>query len=114
MARILNLFFNDGSTDDLLIILNDSRNAYNLRITVIDQQNVGVSSAKNVGIESAQGDLICFCDVDDEVASGYISGMRSVLDNNSEVDVVFFKYDIVISSDKVVYEKSGTGEVKVS
>lgn len=107
------IFINDGSTDDSLIVLNNARIAYNLRITVIDQQNAGVSSARNAGIESARGDLICFCDVDDEVASGYVSGMRSVLNNNSEVDLVFCRYDIVFNSDKVVNEKNGTGEVIV-
>jgi glycosyltransferase involved in cell wall biosynthesis len=54
---------NDGSTDkgpEIVRNINDSR------IRIIDQENAGVSSARNRGISEAQSDLIAFLDADDE------------------------------------------------
>ncbi|MFC1828175.1 glycosyltransferase family 2 protein [Thermodesulfobacteriota bacterium] len=54
---------NDGSTDNSLEIvrsINDSR------IKIIDQENAGVSVARNRGIKEAKSDLIAFLDADDE------------------------------------------------
>ena len=51
----------DGSTDATGQILD----RYGDRITVIRQQNQGVSNARNAGIQIARGDLIAFLDSDD-------------------------------------------------
>ncbi len=54
---------NDGSTDnspDIVGLINDDR------IRVIDQENSGVSAARNRGIEESHADLIAFLDADDE------------------------------------------------
>lgn len=57
------LVINDGSTDDsrkVVEAINDSR------VQIIDKFNGGVSSARNLGIEIAEGDFITFIDADDE------------------------------------------------
>jgi glycosyltransferase involved in cell wall biosynthesis len=54
---------NDGSTDkgpDLVRVIKDPR------IKVIDQENLGVSAARNRGITETRGELIAFLDADDE------------------------------------------------
>ena len=57
---------NDGSTDDSLNILQEyAREHHN--VVVIDQENQGVSIARNNGINKAQGDYIGFVDPDDWV-----------------------------------------------
>lgn len=53
---------NDGSTDDSLNILEKYK-AKSLRI--INQENQGVSIARNVGIEHAQNEYIALIDADD-------------------------------------------------
>ena len=55
---------NDGSTDGSLSILNDYAQKYP-KIIVINQENKGVSSARNKGIEKACGEYIMFLDSDD-------------------------------------------------
>ena len=50
----------DGSTDDTLEVLK------NYPIKVLTQKNKGVSSARNLGIKNATGDIIALLDSDDE------------------------------------------------
>jgi glycosyltransferase involved in cell wall biosynthesis len=52
---------NDGSTDETKDVLT----AYGDSIRVLDQDNRGMSSARNAGIRSAQGSYIAFLDADD-------------------------------------------------
>src|ERR1044072_212389 len=51
----------DGSSDDTPARLKDYRG----RIRYIYQENMGVSAARNRGIEAANGDFIAFLDADD-------------------------------------------------
>ena len=55
---------NDGSTDNSLKIL-ESHAAKDDRIKIINQENQGVSVARNTGIEAATGEYISFVDSDD-------------------------------------------------
>ena len=54
---------NDGSTDKSLEILNE----YGTSITIINQENAGLSCARNAGLQIAQGEYIGFVDSDDWV-----------------------------------------------
>lgn len=58
---------NDGSTDGSLAILQEYAKQYD-NIVLIDKENEGVSIARNVGMEKAQGDYVWFIDADDWVA----------------------------------------------
>ena len=55
---------NDGSTDGSLSILKDYGKKDN-RIVIIDKENSGPSSCRNIGIEKATGEFIQFVDSDD-------------------------------------------------
>lgn len=58
------ILINDGSTDDSLSLCYSFREKDN-RVVVVDQQNQGVSKARNAGIQVAKGEYIGFLDSDD-------------------------------------------------
>ncbi len=58
------IVINDGSTDCTFKIISDYAEIDH-RIRVYNQQNKGVSVARNKGIEEARGDYIIFLDADD-------------------------------------------------
>ena len=75
------IVINDGSTDNTLEM------AKQFNITVLDKENGGVSSARNMGLKIATGDYICFVDADDYVEKNYIESVVNILNENN--------YDIV-------------------
>ena len=60
---------NDGSTDETDQVLAE----YGAKLTVIRQENRGVSAARNRGIREAKGNLIAFLDSDDRWLPGKLS-----------------------------------------
>ena len=58
------IIVNDGSTDASGLIANEFA-AKDSRFTVLNQENRGLSAARNTGIEAAQGTYLCFVDSDD-------------------------------------------------
>ena len=106
------IFINDGSKDSSIDKLNSVRDSSSLKITIIDQKNSGVSSARNVGIKNSKGELICFCDVDDDVTDGYISDMRDAMESN-DVELVICKHKLSQVYGTEVGDAIGTGKMIV-
>lgn len=70
------LLINDGSKDQSGVICDEyAKN--DKRIKVFHKKNGGVSSARNLGIDEAQGEYIAFIDSDDYIDSNYISTLTS-------------------------------------
>ena len=63
------LLVDDGSKDSSLAICNDYAQR-DSRIKVITKENGGVSSARNLGLDSATGKWVTFVDADDWLAEG--------------------------------------------
>lgn len=80
------ILINDGSTDSSGVIC-DEYAVKDERVKVINQLNQGVSVARNVGVEYAQGEFIGFVDSDDYIAPDMFEGMLSFLEENA-LDVV--------------------------
>lgn len=73
---------NDGSTDNSFLILQEYANKHK-NILVIDKQNEGVSIARNIGLENAQGRYIWFFDADDWVARNCFGVIKHEIEINN-------------------------------
>jgi glycosyltransferase involved in cell wall biosynthesis len=81
------IFINDGSKDSSQSIIeryqkNDSR------IVLINQENQGVSVARNTGLKAAKGKYIGFVDADDSVAPDYFQHLHQCAESNQVAIVV--------------------------
>lgn len=94
------IVINDGSTDNSRNILKNYEN--NKKITIIDEENQGLSAARNNGIKKAKGDYLLFVDSDDYVAPGFLKHLSHLSVNN--YDLIKFQYEEVYE-DKNISKK---------
>ena len=80
----------NGSTDDTLAICEDIKRT-NSRVRVLHTEMAGVSHARNIGIDNAQGNYIAFVDADDMASCGAIDNYMQV----SPADLTIFNYSVV-------------------
>jgi glycosyltransferase involved in cell wall biosynthesis len=76
------LIIDDGSTDTSVSEIENYTN--DNRIRIIGQQNMGVSVARNVGIQEAKGDYIAFLDGDDEWLPEYLQKVTEAIEKHPE------------------------------
>ncbi len=76
---------NDGSTDDSASIVNEIIKK-DKRVKLINKENGGVVSSRNLGAKHSNGDFICFVDQDDFVKSFMYSKIISKMqEENSDM-----------------------------
>ena len=75
---------NDGSTDGTAALL-EAYGREHVEVTVISQENRGLSAARNAGMRGAKGKYVCFVDADD-----HLFAAQAPLDvlEGEEVDIV--------------------------
>lgn len=79
------IFVNNGSTDESQMIVEQYRDRLpNLRIVDASQRR-GRAYSCNMGIKASLGEAIVFCDVDDEVAPGWVAAMGETLSKHNFV-----------------------------
>lgn len=92
------IMVDDGSTDGTLEIMNEFNDLYN-NIVVLSQDNEGVSSARNRGLEIADGDFIMFVDSDDTIEPNTCEVLISQMSDDISL-IIFgmniFKKDILL------------------
>lgn len=84
------LIINDGSTDNTAEIAEQYRQ-HDRRIRLYSQPNQGVSAARNLGVELAQGELIAFLDADDRWLPEKLATHVGHLAANPSIGVSFAK-----------------------
>lgn len=85
------IIVNDGTPDNSMKIVKEFRSAHS-NIIIVNQENSGLSVARNTGLKQAKGDYVWFVDSDDWLTSDSIKNILPILRSN--------KYDI-ISSDLI-------------
>lgn len=91
----------DGSTDDTEQVVR----VFGPRVQYVRQDNAGVNAARNLGAASTMGRWLVFLDDDDEVLSGWLEGMRGVIEADPSLAVVScgaIHVDLATGATKVV------------
>lgn len=79
------LLINDGSTDNSKNIAFSFQDS---RIRYFEQENKGVSAARNVGLENMNGEYFCFLDADDVLPKNSLSARLNVFKKNPSLEFV--------------------------
>ncbi|MCC3869656.1 glycosyltransferase family 2 protein [Terrisporobacter mayombei] len=95
------ILVDDGSKDNSLEICKKYAEK-DKRIKVINKENGGVSTARNIGIEVANGDFMAFVDSDDYIDENMYFNMMQK-SNEHECDVIMCDCYKVISDEKYVF-----------
>lgn len=91
------ILVNDGSVDSSLQICNNYA-AIDSRVKVIDIANGGVSNARNIGMQNAEGDYLQFVDSDDVISTVMIETLVRTLELYNK-DIVFCGMNLVSLKD---------------
>ncbi len=103
---------NDGSTDNTASVCNSLCSKYSF-IKYSEQENSGVSAARNRGINIATGEYIVFFDADDTAEENGFSECVDILKSKKPDILVFgmsfdyYKKGKLYRSDKLVPEQTG-------
>ena len=100
MKDIEIIAINDGSTDNSLNILESLSMRYKGRLRVISKENGGAGSARNIGIENANGEFIKFVDADDYLKLDILERMYNIAKEN-HVSLVRGNYQTILGPIKM-------------
>jgi len=96
---------NDGSVDNSLDILKKLASV-NSKIKIIDVENGGLSSARNIGLDncSLESKYIFFVDSDDWIAPNMLELALIEIERDEEIDIVLWGARVVAADDSVSYD----------
>lgn len=103
---------NDGSTDDTQSVCRSLCSQFSF-IKYLEQENSGVSAARNMGINIATGEYIMFFDADDTAEENGFSECIDVIKNENLDMLVFgmsfdyYKNGKLYRQDKLIPEQTG-------
>lgn len=78
LTEIQIICIDDGSVDDSAVIIERMSKA-DSRVSLIRQQNSGVSAARNIGISYATGEYLGFVDADDWIEPNMYKQLLDVI-----------------------------------
>ncbi len=93
------IVINDGSTDNSLVFAEKVSESYP-NIKIFSQQNMGLSAARNKGIEEATGDYIWFVDSDDWIEENCLCDIWNYFDKN--LDLLQIQYRLTYDNQSSV------------
>lgn len=99
----------DGSTDESAAIVKDYRNKHK-NIKLIQQENSGVSSARNLGLTHALGEYVWFIDPDDYIEANCLRFLLESIQKQN-ADVIGIQIDNVTADSKFVVRRLQIEEI---
>lgn len=104
------ILVNDGSKDNSGTICDEYAKK-DSRIKVIHQENLGLSAARNIGIEASQGKYITFIDSDDFVHINMLYILyNNILENKADISVCNYH---LVYEDKLTTTELGNNHIAV-
>lgn len=73
------IIINDGSDDETLDVITSAFSSFE-NVVILDQDNKGVSAARNLGISVAKSEFVCFLDADDEWIPNFLERISDLID----------------------------------
>lgn len=86
---------NDGSSDNSLSIVKDFATRYK-NIRIVNQENQGLSMARNNGFAQSKGEYVWFVDSDDYIEENCLHRITSLLQH--ELDILQLQYRFVFEN----------------
>jgi glycosyltransferase involved in cell wall biosynthesis len=100
------ILVNDGSTDGSGYKCKEYQHR-DSRVIVIDQENAGVSAARNSGLKAAKGNYIGFVDCDDSVEAGmYETLISNIIGYDADISVCRLR--VVNQGRQIPFKKRAT------
>ncbi|WP_026650987.1 glycosyltransferase family 2 protein [Butyrivibrio proteoclasticus] len=92
------IIVDDGSTDGSVPLCKRIREEHpELSITLIHQENQGLSGARNTGMKAVSGTYLMFLDSDDMLVDGAIECLKGHVQDNPDVEL--FMYDALVKNE---------------
>ena len=81
------IFVNDGSDDGTLKIAEEILGSSARNFKIINQENnSGYSTTRNIGIDTTNGEYICFCNGGDVIGTNFVSTLaKKIQEDNCEI-----------------------------
>lgn len=87
------IIVNDGSTDNSLTIIKEYIDEYPEKIVLLNQENQGVSEARNLANNYIKGDYLIYIDPDDYLHPDYLKKLVFEIEKN-KADVAVCGYEV--------------------
>jgi glycosyltransferase involved in cell wall biosynthesis len=89
------IIVDDGSTDNSLSIASSFKDE---RIKIINQENAGVSNARNNGVKFSSSNWVAFLDADDEYHENFLSSINEFIINSCMSNISFIGTNYYINN----------------
>ena len=96
------IIINDGSTDNTSVVCNSLCSQYRF-IKYFEQENSGVSAARNKGIQEAAGKYLFFIDSDDLLGKIDMSKIEKLIED--DIDIILFGMKFVYLADETIVKE---------
>lgn len=106
------IIVNDGSTDSSMDKIRDICQKRN-NVLCIEQENKGLSAARNVGIIAAKGEYLFFVDSDDKISASNLQRIIKGIKGKEDIIIANFytfnNNNIILNANRIPNGRIGTG-----